>query len=61
MVLGGTWRTPVAMGLQSKTFIKDQKEEGTYNEASFEREYKNLYSLNIVNCWKAFRAFKTTA
>lgn len=28
MVLGGTWRTPVAMGLQSKTFIQDQKDEG---------------------------------
>jgi hypothetical protein len=35
MVLGGTWRTPVSIGLQSKTFISDQKEEGTYNEASF--------------------------
>lgn len=45
MVLGGTWRTPVAMGLQSKTFITDQKEEGTYNEASFEREYKNTFVL----------------
>ena len=44
MVLGGTWRTPVAMGLQSKTFIKDQKEEGTYNEASFEREYESIWS-----------------
>lgn len=28
MVLGGTWRTPVEMGLQSKTFIQDQKDEG---------------------------------
>ena len=44
MVLGGTWRTPVAMGLQSKTFIKDQKEEGTYNEASFQREYESMWS-----------------
>ena len=44
MILGGTWRTPVAMGLQSKTFIKDQKEEGTYNEASFEREYESIWS-----------------
>ena len=44
MVLGGTWRTPVAVGLQSKTFIKDQKEEGTYNEASFEREYESRWS-----------------
>jgi hypothetical protein len=40
-VMGGTWRTPVAMGLQSKTFITDQKEEGTFNEASFEREYES--------------------
>ena len=44
MVLGGTWRTPVAVGLQSKTFITDQKEEGTYNEASFEREYESIWS-----------------
>lgn len=44
MVLGGTWRTPVAVGLQSKTFITDQKNEGTYNEASFEREYESKWS-----------------
>lgn len=44
IILGGTWRTPVAMGLQSRTFIKDQKEEGTYNEASFLREYESVWS-----------------
>ena len=44
MVLGGTWRTPVAVGLQQKTFITDQKNEGTYNEASFEREYESKWS-----------------
>ena len=27
MVLGGTWRTPVAVGLQQKTFITDQKKK----------------------------------
>ena len=32
MILGGTWRTPVEVGLQSKTFIKDQKEEGCQSE-----------------------------
>ena len=41
MILGGTWRIPVLMGLQSKTFIKDQKDDGTFNEASFEREYES--------------------
>lgn len=51
MVLGGTWRTPVAMGLQSKTFIKDQKEEGTYNEASFEREYESVWSGSVEDAF----------
>lgn len=53
IILGGTWRIPVATGLQSKNFINDAKEGGTFNEASFDREYKiDLYSLNIINCWK---------
>ena len=51
MVLGGTWRTPVAVGLQSKTFIKDQKNEGTYNEASFEREYESKWSGTVEDAF----------
>ena len=37
MVLGGTWRTPVAVGLHQTPFITDQKNEGTYNAEVFER------------------------
>lgn len=51
MVLGGTWRTPVAVGLQSKTFIQDQKSEGTYNEASFEREYESRWSGTVEDAF----------
>lgn len=51
MVLGGTWRTPVGVGLQSKTFIADQKNEGTYNEASFEREYESRWSGTVENAF----------
>lgn len=51
IILGGTWRTPVEVGLQSKTFIKDQKEEGTYNEASFEREYESRWSGTVENAF----------
>lgn len=43
IVLGGTWRTPVAMGLQSKSFIKDQKEEGEQK-----RRPKRLYFIKRV-------------
>ena len=51
MVLGGTWRTPVGVGLQSKTFITDQKNEGTYNEASFEREYESKWSGTVEDAF----------
>ena len=51
MVIGGTWRLPVEVGLQSKTFIKDQKEEGTYNEASFEREYESRWTGDVEDAF----------
>lgn len=51
MILGGTWRTPVVVGLQQKTFITDQKNEGTYNEASFEREYESIWSGTVEDAF----------
>ena len=57
MVLGGTWRTPVGVGLQQKTFITDQKNEGTYNEASFEREYESRWSGTVENAFFSAEAF----
>lgn len=58
IVLGGSYRIPVLMGLLDAGFIRDLKMDGTFNEASFGREYKkvDLYSLNIMNCWKSLRA-----
>lgn len=41
MVLGGSWRTPVVEKLLSKDFVRDLKLDGTFNEASFEREYES--------------------
>ena len=59
--MGGTWRIPVLMHLLDKDFVKDLKQDGTFNEAGFDREYKirDLYSLNIVNCWKLLRVLTT--
>ena len=51
MVLGGTWRTPVGVGLQSKTFITYKNNEGNYNEASFEREYESRWSGTVENAF----------
>ena len=41
LVMGGTWRIPVVMGLQPKNFINDLRNDSTFNEASFEREYES--------------------
>ena len=51
MVMGGTWRLPVEVGLQSKTFIQDQKDEGTFNEASFEREYESRWTGDVEDAY----------
>ena len=51
IILGGTWRLPVAVGLQSKTFISDQKEDGTFNEASFEREYESIWTGDVADAF----------
>lgn len=46
IVLGGSWRTPVMEGLLNRDFVADLMSDGTFNEASFEREYRILYSIN---------------
>ena len=56
IVMGGSWRIPVLVGLLDSDFLINLKRDPTFNEASFGREYKDLYSLNIVNCWKPLRA-----
>ena len=50
-VLGGTWRIPVLMGLLDNTFIKDLKMDGTFNEASFDREYESRWSGTVEDAY----------
>lgn len=40
IVLGGTYRTPQMERLLSRNFISDLRQDGTFNEASFDREYE---------------------
>ena len=42
IVMGGTWRIPVLVKLLDKTFLQDLQKDGTYNDASFDREYKDF-------------------
>ena len=45
-IMGGTWRVPVAVGLQSRSFINDLRRDATMNDVSFSRAFKDLDSLN---------------
>jgi len=49
--MGGTWRIPVIMGLLSKSFIKDLKMDGTFNESSFDREYESKWSGTVEDAF----------
>lgn len=40
-IMGGTYRIPVLAKLLDKNFIQDLKRDGTFNEASFQREYES--------------------
>ena len=50
-VMGGTWRVPVMMKLLDKTFIQDLKRDGTFNEASFDREYESKWSGTVADAF----------
>ena len=51
IILGGTWRIPVLMKLLDKNFIKDLKQDGTFNEASFDREYESIWSGTVEDAF----------
>jgi len=44
IIMGGTYRIPVLAKLLDKNFIQDLKRDGTFNEASFQREYESVWS-----------------
>lgn len=50
-VMGGTYRIPAAFKLIDKNFITDLKEDGTFNEASFNREYESIWSGTVENAF----------
>lgn len=51
IILGGTWRVPVMMKLQDRSFLQDLKRDGTYNEESFNREYESKWSGTAENAF----------
>jgi len=57
VVMGGTWRVPVAEGLLAKNFIQQLKLDGTYNDSSFGREYESEWSGDAENAYFSSEIF----
>lgn len=57
MVMGGTYETPVAEGLLNEDFVDQLKMSGTFNEDSFDREYKSVWSGDANNAFYSAEKF----
>lgn len=57
MVMGGTYETPVAEGLLSEDFVDQLKLQGTYNEESFDREYRSIWSGSVQDAFYSAEKF----
>ena len=51
LIMGGTWRIPAVTGLQPKSFINDLKNDPTFNEASFGREYESKWTGTLEDAF----------
>ena len=57
MVIGGTYETPVKEGLLNEDFVDQLKISGTYNDASFDREYRSIWSGDVENAFFSAEKF----
>lgn len=57
MVLGGTYETPVIEGLLNEDFVDQLKLQGTFNDSSFDREYRSIWSGDSENAFFSSEVF----
>lgn len=57
MIMGGTYETPVKEGLLDEDFVEELKLQGTFNEDSFDREYRSLWSGDAENAFFSSEKF----
>jgi hypothetical protein len=57
MIIGGTYETPVCEGLLSKDFVNQLKAQGTFNEESFNREYRSQWTGDVENAFFSSEQF----
>lgn len=57
MIMGGTYETPVAEGLLNEDFVDQLKMSGTFNDESFDREYRSVWSGDAQNAFYSAEKF----
>ena len=55
--MGGTYQTPVVEGLLQKNFVESLKLNGTYNEDSFDRQYRSRWTGDAENAFFSSEKF----
>ena len=58
MVLGGDYRLAILEGAVKEDMVDEMKLNGTYNEASFDREYGSVWSGDIDNAYFSSEIFE---
>lgn len=57
VVMGGTYETPITEGLLDEDFVDQLKLAGTFNEDSFDREYRSIWSGDAENAFYSAEKF----
>ena len=57
MIMGGTYETPITEGLLDEDFVEQLKLAGTFNEDSFDREYRSVWSGDADNAFYSAEKF----
>ena len=57
MIMGGTYETPITEGLLDEDFVEQLKLSGTFNQDSFDRQYRSLWSGDAQNAFFSSQVF----
>ena len=57
MIMGGTYETPITEGLLDEDFVEQLKLAGTFNQDSFDREYRSIWSGDAENAFFSSEKF----
>ena len=49
--MGGTYRIPIFVGLLDRDFVKDLKQDSTFNEMAFSCLYESIWAGSVADAF----------